>query len=187
MIPNPTDIVYVIGNGPNGLPHYRWVPRGDGNYSIALNGAAIEYVWDARFFGDMQCYRYDYFYDLKAGELRIGPRSCGDDFDYFVDMRHIAAGATCAGTCLKWLHHHIGVRSVILCGVDMFGHHADGTDSGQCGIWRQLPALQAVIDDLSSSGMTIQTISESALNVARGYHAQGLSTVTGLPSSAEES
>jgi hypothetical protein len=83
----PTNPSYIIGAGPNGVDWYDKIPRRC--FRVALNGAAIDHPWTARMFCDQNCYRYDYFYKRRQGEMRIGPKSCGDDFHEYVHPQYL--------------------------------------------------------------------------------------------------
>jgi hypothetical protein len=124
----------------------------------------------------VNCYRYDYYYRRNPGELRIGPASCGSNFDIYIPEEDLEFGATVVGTTLKWLYRRLSCKSVILLGVDMFGGHWDGTCSGQSGEWGQLSKLQKVIDSLSAYGLIVKSLSDTRLNIPVIDNAQGLQT-----------
>ena len=152
LITNPS---YIIGAGPNGVPYYH---HPDG-FTLALNGAAIHLPWSARMLGDANCYRYDYFYEPNA-KLTIAPRCVNHLADIVLD--EYVEACTVAGIAIEWLVNS-GCMHIILIGVDMAGGHWNGTDSGQVGVWRQLPKLQSLVDFYRAGDIKIESFSKTSL------------------------
>ena len=155
MFTNPT---YIIGAGPNGNAALQHIP--DGCTTIALNGAHINRKWDIRLMYDCNCYRYRY-YNEAVEDMLVGVRSTIDNrFAYCLTLE-LAWGCTGAGYAIKWLAAE-GVNNIVLCGVDMYGAHWDGTLSGQDGTWSQRDKLQELIANCPSN---VYTISATQLEI----------------------
>lgn len=156
-----TDPTYIIGAGANGNAALHRIPPDA--CTIALNGAHINRKWSARLFYDCNCYRYNYYYLAK--EWLVGVRSTIDNRFHYCLTLELAWGCTGAGYAIKWLAAE-GVNNIVLCGVDMYGGHWDGTLSGQEGVWAQLPKLQQLI---AETPVNVYTISDSMLEIPQWH------------------
>jgi len=144
-----SDPVYICGAGPNARPDL--IP--DDACSIALNRMiAYRRPWTIWLPTDVNCYRYAYWdgADLSTTLMFAPTRVMDNRTDY--ELEDWAWGGTGAGVAL-FLAYGAGCRRAILNGVDMYGHHYDGTSSGQDDqTWRQLDKLQSIVDALRDGG-----------------------------------
>lgn len=177
---NPTRI-YVVGAGRHGGGKYRKIPRG--SFTIAVNRMLLfPRVWTIWMAFDFNSLQQAYWGVAKPAGTKfvLGTglaRQCADA-DYFFNsgggcprtepltLRGLRGGATisCCALQLAWF---LGADHVTLVGVDMKGSkHYDGTRAAvSSSVWSQRRRFQVYVDIMCSRGLTIDSLSETALNV----------------------
>jgi hypothetical protein len=183
------DTIYIVGTGPNGVPHFSRVPKGA--FVIALNKAILirelrPSLWMA-FAPELPSKNW-WYEALQTDTLRLFGRKlpllyhC--DYTFYADPSlHVTrsiypahqlfegvlrGGATIAG-CAIQAAYFARCRRVILVGVDMYGRtYFDGSESAESGkdsVWVERDNLNTLIRLVRASGMECFSLSETELDV----------------------
>jgi len=175
--------VYILGSGRNASLVFKKIP--DEAFVIALNKAVLMRRCDIWMIATTGYFDTDWWKDalnqpcLKVfGEMLALHYKADFSYRYLPDFHAppvyefipmIWRAATVAGCALNMCRDK-GVTEVILCGIDMFGDvYWDNShsiwDYKIDSVWKERDALQAMIDMCRKEGMSIKTLSKTALDV----------------------
>ena len=181
--------VYVLGSGPNGAEHHQRIPPDA--FLISLNKAVIvraptvwmcwaqayaKQVWAL----DALAKPFVKLIGQRLADVLKGEYSNAYRFEHYPLWTKLPAlvfipgvlraGATIAGAALQFAYHY-GAHRVILCGIDMFGTgYFDGTKGNlhrEGRDWEDLNRLMEMIRLCQFEGLTVQSLSETRLDVER--------------------
>jgi hypothetical protein len=194
---NLTERIYIVAPGENGAAHYADLPTDCFtiivNKACELDlprrdlwmvSDPTVYNYKARGVVDWFQHGYDNYKDIACFDS-------GTLLEYFKDTRYthewageitseflepiknkMRGGITISGRAVQ-MAYWLGAKEIILCGVDMSGmHYFDGTDRGTVAqhhtAWvRVLPLFQQLCDWLREHGVSVYSMSETALEVPR--------------------
>ena len=176
------DEVYVVGPGPSGRVHWEDIPHDV--ITLVVNSAICipELQTTFWFVKDTNCAQTPWWSKaLQVPTIRVWDpqvqQACGDLIaDYTLQIQILPelvgyGGSTITGWVLQYLYELTRVKHIILCGIDMVGrnhydlvksHNMPLLDNGQ---WPQIHGLQRLIDVLVSRGITVSSLSPTALKV----------------------
>lgn len=168
---------FILGAGPNGLPHHRHEPTG---LKIALNCAiVVPWSFDIWVVLDQTAPRYPWFRTRTTAHKMFSTdlsRYADTTFSYIPTIHAVDnlregilhGGATVAG-CAIQLACWLGCERTTLIGIDQYGdRHFDGTIGAPKHYgrqWSNVKQIEKIIRLVAARGMTVDSLSKTQLSV----------------------